>query len=251
MRLTRAAPITALTLLLVGCAGVQPSTQPVTPGITAPPTPDPSTSGTPDTRTGTSTSADTDTDTESPAAPIGVLSQLRRQRDEHRQQIHDAAELATADCMNHRGFTYTPRLYPGALGENPDWAGLSPQQIGRWMLALRGRTIPPTTLAEPDRISDPTILVAKGPVSTIYLRRDACLTVGRATVYGDLIGWLVAEQVVDHLAEKAIEQAGGDEQRQFDREARIAARHRDTIERFSQLQKRAAARAGRLLRQPK
>lgn len=60
MRLTGAAPITALTLLLVGCAGVQPSTQPLRPGITAAPTPDPSTSGTPDTRTGTGTSAGTD-----------------------------------------------------------------------------------------------------------------------------------------------------------------------------------------------
>lgn len=247
MRLTGAAPITALTLLLVGCAGVQPSTQPLRPGITAAPTPDPSTSGTPDTRTGTGTSAGT----ESPAAPIGVLSQLREQRDEHRQQIHDAAELVTADCMNRRGFTYTPRLYPGALGENPDWAGLSPQQIGRWMLALRGRTIPPTTLAEPDRISDPTILVAKGPVSTIYLRRDACLTVGRAAVYGDLTGWLVAEQVVDHLAETAAGQAGGDEQRHVEREARIAARHRAVIKQFAELQDRALARAERLLRQPK
>ncbi|MFT3971195.1 MAG: hypothetical protein QM695_13200 [Micropruina sp.] len=241
VRLGGAASVVALTALLVGCSPAQPSAQPATPGTTATAVPGPSNSTGNDVRDGR----------ESPAGPIGVLSQLLHRRDENRRQIHDAAELVIADCMNERGFRYTPRPYPGSLGENPDWVGLSPQQIDQWVRAYRGRSIPPTTLAEPDRISDPTILVAKGPVSTVYLRRDACLAVGRAAVYGNLAGWLVAEQVVDHLVEKAIEQAGGDEQRQFEREARIAAQHRGAVERFSQLQDRATARAGRLLRQPK
>lgn len=215
------------TIALAGCAPPTASTK----GLDPQPTPS--------TESGTATPA--------PGAQPGPLSCLLDRREADRQKIHDATQFAIARCMAKRGFTYTPVPYPGTPGQNPGLEGLSQTEAGRWTRALIGKPLPPGTIAGHTPVSESTIGIARGLDSAIYFRRDACTSIGRAAVYGDLVTWHTTELTIDHLAERADEEAAGDKAGRAEIEGRLVRENRAVIDRFTRLQAAAIARARALL----
>ncbi|MCA0253795.1 MAG: hypothetical protein LCH76_16205 [Actinobacteria bacterium] len=205
-------------------------------------------SGSPPTAAAETTPAQTQTPAEpTRSTAVSELAMLLETREQHRRLLHDATQLGIAACMADRGLRYTPVAYPGALGQNADLEGLSPAEAEEWTRALLGAPIPPEMVVGSDPITDPTILVAEGPESAAYFRSDACTTVGRAAVYGDLVEWFTVEQTVDHLTEQAFDDAGGDRQRRTEIESRLAVANRAAVDEFARLQDSAIDRARVLL----
>jgi hypothetical protein len=222
-----------LSVGLVGCSAPHPST--------------PASAGS---QTASSTQPATPTAQEpaqpTPAEALNALAEALQQREHDRRDIHDAIQLAIAACMTQRGFKYAPIPYPGTLGENPGENGLTQDEHDKWTTALIGEPIPPDAAVE----SDPSILIAKGPDSTFYMRRDACTTRGRTAIYGDYVKWRTTELTIDHLENQAIEQAADDKQRQTQTEAQIAAENAAVINQYARLQDSAIAKAHALLAKP-
>lgn len=235
-RWRRARPATAALVVVAliasgGCAGPQVPTQPA--------------------GTESATPAVAESATPTVPDPVGPITLLLQQREEQRREIHDATELVIVDCMAERGFSYTPAVYPGTLGDPAEWAGLTQHQIDQWTLALLCADIPPETIVGPDPITDPTILVAKGPNGTVFFRSDACTKIGSTAVYGDLVKWYTVELEVDHLANQAFEESNGDKQRRAEIETELADANRASIDQFTRLQNAAINTARTMLAEQK
>lgn len=223
------APVAAVlaTIAFAGCAPPTASTKALDPELVAP--------------------ADAPLGTPEPDAQPGPLSRLLDQREADRQEIHDAIQRAIARCMAKHGFSYTPVAYPGTPGQNPGLAGLSKTEVERWTHALIGKHLPTEVLTGQSRVTDPTIGAAQGPDGAIYFRRNACTSIGRAAVYGDLVTWHTTELTVDHLAERVTDEAEGDHSHRAEIETRLVRKNRAVVDRFARLQAAAIARARALL----